>query len=118
MERICRGQNPPLRQNLPRFKSSVIQYNRLNIQQDQVIYFSGFFVVGGGGFYPITISTFSNVYHYIKDSYRLSFVFFSLGDFVPTTILPSFHVAQYGLRSIQSKSCFGKVLSLGRFYPK
>ena len=47
MERICRGQNPPLRQNLPRFKSSVIQYIRLNIQQDQVIYFSGFFVVGG-----------------------------------------------------------------------
>ena len=49
MERICRGQNPPLRQNLPRFKSSVIQYIRLNIQQDQVIYFSGFFIVGGGG---------------------------------------------------------------------
>ena len=34
----------------------------LNIHQDQVMYFSGFFVVGG--FHPNKNSTFSNVNHY------------------------------------------------------
>mgnify|MGYP006903912509 CR=1 FL=1 len=48
----------------------------LNIHQDQVMYFSGFFVVGG--FHPNKNSTFSNVNHYSQDSCRSSFVFLGI----------------------------------------
>jgi hypothetical protein len=61
----------------------------VNIHQDQVLYFSGLFVVGG--FCPNKNSTLSYVYHYIKHSYGSSFVFggiLSWGDFVPTKTLP------------------------------
>ena len=67
--------------------------SQVNIHQGQVLYFSGFFVVGG--FCPNENSTLSYVYNYSKDSYRSSFVFLGIwawGDFVPTKILPSFHV--------------------------
>ena len=67
----------------------------VNIHQDQVLYFSGLFVVGG--FCSNKNSTLSYVYHYSKDSYRSSFVFLGIlfsEDFVPTTILHcfTFHV--------------------------
>ena len=61
----------------------------VNIHQDQVLYFSGLFVVGG--FCSNKNSTLSYVYHYSKHSYGPSFVFggiLSWGDFVPTKTLP------------------------------
>ena len=61
----------------------------INIHQDQVLDFSGFFVVGG--FCPNKNSTLSYVYHHSKYSYRSSYILWGIlswGDFVPTTTLP------------------------------
>jgi hypothetical protein len=58
--------------------------SQVNIHQGQVLYFSGFFVVGG--FCPNKNPIFSYVYHYIKDSYISSFVFWGIlawGGFCP-----------------------------------
>ena len=73
----------------------------INIHQDQVLYFSSFFVVGG--FCPNNNYTVFYVHHQGKQSYRSSFVFFAFfcpgGDFVPTLILSSLYVFYYGKHS-------------------
>ena len=68
----------------------------VNIHQDQVLYFSGLFVVGG--FCSNKNSTLSYVYHYSKHSYGPSFVFggiLSRGGFCPSNNSTLFYVLQY-----------------------